>query len=101
MYILFHPEVVPKSWHVFIIYIITTWVCCACVLFANWLLPFLNRIGSFLIIGGVTVTILVCAIMPSTKGSDYAYSSFVWKDWNNQTGWSSNGFVFLAGMLNG
>ncbi|CAL3967810.1 unnamed protein product, partial [Diplocarpon coronariae] len=31
----------------------------------------------------------------------YARSAFVWADWSNQTGYSSDGFVFCAGMLNG
>jgi hypothetical protein len=26
----------------------------------------------------------------------YASSSFVWSDWSNQTGYTSNGFVFLG-----
>lgn len=39
--------------------------------------------------------------MPHQNESSYASSSFVWADWSNQTGYSSNGFVFLAGMLNG
>jgi choline transport protein len=39
--------------------------------------------------------------MPHTTGAGYASSSFVWAEWNNQTGYGSNGFVFLAGMLNG
>ena len=101
MYTLFHPEASPKSWQVFVVYIIVTWLCCACVLFANRLLPLVNRLGLIFTIGGVFVTILVCAIMPNTKGSGYATNQSVWRDWNNQTGWSSNGFVFLAGMLNG
>lgn len=37
--------------------------------------------------------------MPS--GTGHATHSFVWSDWVNDTGYSSNGFVFLAGMLNG
>lgn len=47
----------------------------------------------------VSITIVVCAVMPSRTG--HASHSFVWKDWTNDTGYSSNGFVFLAGMLNG
>lgn len=39
--------------------------------------------------------------MPSYTGEGYASNSFVWTDFNNLTGYSSNGFVFLAGMLNG
>lgn len=38
---------------------------------------------------------------PHTTGSGYADSSFVWAQWNNQTGYSSDGFVFMAGLLNG
>jgi choline transport protein len=70
-------------------------------MFANHALPFINRIGSFLILGGLFITIVVCAVMPSQNGRGYASSSFVWKDWKYDTGYSSNGFVFLAGMLNG
>lgn len=46
-----------------------------------------------------SITIVVCAVMPS--GTGHATHSFVWEDWANDTGYSSNGFVFLAGMLNG
>ncbi|KAA8571196.1 hypothetical protein EYC84_000532 [Monilinia fructicola] len=45
------------------------------------------------------ITIVVCAVMPS--GTGHATHAFVWADWANGTGYSSNGFVFLAGMLNG
>jgi choline transport protein len=44
---------------------------------------------------------MVLAIMPSTTGKGYATNEFVWGNWMNGTGYSSNGFVFLAGMLNG
>lgn len=60
-----------------------------------------STIGLFLIVAGAFVTILVCAIMPSTTGSGYASNATVWSDWVNTTGYTSNGFVFLAGMLNG
>ena len=46
---------------------------------------------------GVLVTIIVCAIMPQR----HAQSASVWRDWQNATGYESNGFVFLLGMLNG
>lgn len=46
-----------------------------------------------------SITIVVCAVMPS--GTGHATHAFVWADWANGTGYSSNGFVFLAGMLNG
>jgi choline transport protein len=101
MYGLFHPDYTYEHWHVFVVYMIITWVCCLVVMFANRALPTLTKLGLVLILLGCFSTILVCAIMPSRTGKGYASSSFVWKDWQNQTGWTSDGFVFCAGMLNG
>ena len=100
MWNLFHPDYVPQRWHVFVAYLIITWLCASTVLFANRGLPLINNIGLFLILAGVVTTILICAIMPSTTHSSHATSSAVWTDWQNSTGWPS-GFAFLAGMLNG
>ncbi|KZF20527.1 amino acid transporter [Xylona heveae TC161] len=101
MYGLFHPGYTAKAWHVFVTYIIITWICCLTVLFGNRGLPAIGNVGGFLILGGVFVTILVCAIMPHVNGTGYGTNSFVWSEWQNMTGYSSNGFVFVAGMLNG
>jgi choline transport protein len=101
MYALFHPEYTYQRWHVFVTYFLITWLCCCIVLFANSALPALTKVGLFCILAGCTVTVLVCAIMPSRTGKEYATSEFVWQEWQNQTGWGSNGFVFCAGMLNG
>lgn len=100
-YGMFHPEAELARWQVFIVYIIVCWFCAAIVMFATFALPAINRVGGFLIVGGWFVTVLVCAIMPSQNGSGYANNDFVWKTWENRTGYKSNGFVFLAGMLNG
>ncbi|KAH8594553.1 amino acid/polyamine transporter I [Bisporella sp. PMI_857] len=101
MYGLYHPGYTPERWHIFIGYLITTWIACCIVLFWHYGLPLLNNIGLFFILGGVLITVLVCAVMPSQTGAGYATSSFVWRDWVNETGYSSNSFVFLMGMLNG
>ncbi|KAB2099512.1 hypothetical protein AG0111_0g12342 [Alternaria gaisen] len=101
MYGLFHPGYAFERWHVFIVYLIITWIACFIVMFANRALPKLTNIGLFFILMGVFITIMVCAIMPSRSGKGYASNEFVWRDWQNQAGWSSDGFVFCAGMLNG
>ena len=101
MYAAFHPDFQAHAWHVFVAYIICTWICCSIVLFANRALPKLEILGGFLILAGVLITIIICAVMPSKNGTGHASNSFVWHDWSNQTGYSSNGFVFVAGMLNG
>ncbi|OKL64246.1 hypothetical protein UA08_00062 [Talaromyces atroroseus] len=97
MYALFHPEYTFQRWHVFVTYIAVTWMCCFVVAYANRALPWINHVGLFFIIAGVLISILVCAIMPSRHASN----AFVWRDWENETGYSSNGMVFVMGMLNG
>ncbi|EED22181.1 choline transport protein, putative [Talaromyces stipitatus ATCC 10500] len=101
MYALFHPEFEPKAWHVFVSMLICTWICCLTVMFANKVLPQIGNLGMFLILGGVFVTIIVCAVMPHINGLPYASNEFVWASWTSSTGYSSQGFVFVAGMLNG
>ena len=70
-------------------------------MYANSFLPIINRLAMIMVVAGGLVTILVCAIMPKTTGSGYATNFDVWRNWQNQTGWRSNGFVFCIGMLNG
>ena len=101
MYAVYHPDFVPERWHVFLSYLITTWSCCSVVLFANKALPSVNNIGLFFILGGVFITIIVCAVMPSQNGNGHASSAFVFHDWSASLGYTSDGFVFLMGMLNG
>lgn len=101
MYGLTHEGYAYERWHVFIVYLIITWMSCFIVMYMNRALPKLTTIGLVLILAGVFITIMVCAIMPSKTGKGYATSTFVWADWQNQAGWSSDGFVFAAGMLNG
>ncbi|KAF4548068.1 Amino acid permease-like protein 22 [Elsinoe fawcettii] len=100
MWMLFRPDYTPEPWNVFVVYILVTWACACVVLFANKHLPLLNDVMLFLILAGVFITILICAIMPSTTGSGYATNSAVWSEWQNGTGWP-DGFAFVAGMLNG
>lgn len=101
MYALFHPDFVAHSWHTFIAFILSAWMCALVVIYMHHWLPFLNKLGVFIVVGGVLATIVTCSIMPSQTGSGYASSKFVWASWSNGTGYSSNGFVFLLGMLNG
>ncbi|KAL4975638.1 amino acid/polyamine transporter I [Aspergillus desertorum] len=101
MYALMHPGFEMKAWHVFVSFIICTWLCCSIVLFLNRFLPQLNNLGGFFILSGVLIVIIVAACMPHVKGVPYATNEDVWRTWTNSTGYSSNGFVFVAGMLNG
>lgn len=101
MYAVFHPDFVAQQWHVFVSFLVVTWLSFAIVLLANRILPVFESLGGFFTITGVIITIVVCAAMPIVKGVGHASNDFVWRDWVNSTGYSSNGFVFLLGMLNG
>lgn len=101
MYGLYHPDYVAQKWHVFVAYLVITWMCVVVVLFANKALPAINNIGLAFILAGLFVTIVVCAVMPGYNGKGHASNAFVWKDWSADIGYSSNGFVFFMGMLNG
>lgn len=96
MYAVFHPNLSIQPWHVYVAFLLITWVCAATVIFGNRFIPYLQNVGLVLVIIGGLVTIIVVAAMPKTHASN----SFVWKDWSNQTGWSS-GVAFLTGVLNG
>ena len=101
MYAAYHPEFVALQWHVFVAFIVITWLTCGIVLVANRALPLFESLGGLFTIVGVFITIVVCAAMPTSNGQGHASNSFVWKDWVNSTGYTSEGFVFLLGMLNG
>lgn len=101
MITLYHPDFAPARWVIWLISLAPQLVFCLTVLYGNRLLPRIAQIGLLSILAGVSVTILVCAIMPSTNGSGHASSSMVWNNWLNGTGYSNQGLVFLLGMLNG
>ena len=101
MYAAYHPEFEALQWHVFVSFLAITWVSCAIVLLLNRIVPYVESMGGFFTIVGVFISVVVCAAMPSTNGSGHATDSFVWKEWVNSTGYTSDGFVFLLGMLNG
>ncbi|KAL8726165.1 MAG: hypothetical protein Q9166_006882 [cf. Caloplaca sp. 2 TL-2023] len=101
LYAVMHDGFETKQWHVFVTYLLFTWISVFIVLYLNRMLPTIQTVGGFTVIAGVFISILVCAIMPHVNNQPYASNFSVWRDWQNQTGYSSSGFAFLLGMLNG
>lgn len=101
LYYLHNPGFEPQRWHTYIAYLLIAWSTAAIVLFGQRVLPVFTTFVGLFCLSTWFITLVVCAVMPSQTGARYASNSFVWTDWNNQTGWSSNGLVFLMGMLNG
>jgi choline transport protein len=96
LYAIYHPDLVIKPWHTYVAFILLTWICSTFCIFFNRLIPKLQDVGLFLVLGGGIITIIVIAAMPK----QHASNAFVWKDWENGTGWNS-GIAFLTGVLNG
>ncbi|KIW56965.1 hypothetical protein PV05_05576 [Exophiala xenobiotica] len=96
-----HADFVAKQWHVFVVYLIVTWLACFVVCCFNRAMPYMTQVGIFLILAGFLITVVVCAAMPGHGGRPaHASSSFVWTEWNADIGYGA-GFTFVAGMLNG
>jgi len=101
LYALKHPEYTVKQTHVFLVYVITTWLACFSVCYAGRAMPILNQSGICWLLIGLVITIVVLAGVPSQSGGGgHATSSFVWLEWKADLGYP-NIIVFLGGMLNG
>ena len=96
MYAIYHPNYTIQPWHIFVSLTLITWICIGVTIFFNRFLPIIQQFGLFVVLVGGLVTIIVLAAMPK----QHASHSFVWTNWDNQTGWSS-GVAFLTGVLNG
>lgn len=101
MWALTHDDFEPQSWQVLVIYLIIVWGSAAVLLFANSWLPKINNLFVALGLGGWFISIVAVAALPSQGGRSHASSQFVWQDWENNTGYTSNGLVFVLGMFNG
>ena len=100
LYSLYHPDFSPSNYQFFLAFLGVTWISCGLVLFGQPILTYGANSFAMTCLAVWFVSLMVVSIMPSTKNG-YATHDFVWKQWNNQTGYSSNGLVFCLGMLNG
>lgn len=96
MYLLQHTEVRWRAWHVFVVFQIVNWTCCAIVCFGNRLIPMINRVSLALSMCGLVTTVVVLAVMPKTHASN----AQVWTEYHNMTGGWSDGVCFMTGLLN-
>jgi amino acid transporter len=95
------PSYQYERWQVFVVFIFCAWLFAAIVLFFNKAIPKIEQVGGFFIIAGFLITVIVSAVMRHVQHRPYATSHQVWAEFTNLTGYSSSGFAFLLGMLNG
>ncbi|KAK4229734.1 putative amino acid transporter [Podospora fimiseda] len=99
MYVIYHKDSYSfQPWHTYMAYLGVLWICAALVIWGNKILPWTQHVGMFFVVVGGIVTIVVLAVMPRERASNY----FVWGSFeeNNLTGWGG-GVAFLLGVLNG
>ncbi|KAJ5906293.1 uncharacterized protein N7473_003209 [Penicillium subrubescens] len=96
LYALYHPDMAFKTWQTFVIYQILNALTAAVVLFGNKIIPTLNKFSLFYLqIGWLVVLVTVVACAPTHQDT-----TFVFKTWINNTGWSNNGICFITGLVN-
>ncbi|KAG0646544.1 Choline transport [Hyphodiscus hymeniophilus] len=100
LYSLYHPDFVPSNYQFFLAYLGVTWMSCSIVLFGQQVLTHIANTCAILCLLFWFISLMIVSIMPATKNG-HASNHFVWTEWNNQTGYTSNGLVFCLGMLNG
>jgi hypothetical protein len=93
MYSVYHPDYQALPWNVYIASLIVLWSCVGVVIFCNRLVPYTQHAGTFFVVVGGVVSIIVLAAMPK----QHASNQFVWNsfDENNLTGWPA-GVAFLT-----
>ncbi|CAN6674933.1 choline transport protein [Trichomonascus vanleenenianus] len=96
MYALQHPGFVPQTWQIFVTYQLLNLI----TFFFNCYGKALPHIGkgalyvSLFSFVTISLTVLICS-----RGH-YQDPSFVFVDFNNNTGWSSAGIAFIVGLIN-
>ncbi|CAH0055905.1 unnamed protein product [Clonostachys solani] len=99
IYAYLHPTYQIERWHTLVGYLLLNWLACGFVTMANKAVPRLNIVGLVVLLVGGSTTMIVCAAMMDTD-SGATKNSSVWTDWEADIGYP-DGFVFVAGMLNG
>ncbi|KAF5548197.1 cholin permease [Fusarium napiforme] len=96
IYALKHPDYIVKEAHVFVVFVISTWLACFSVCFAGRAMPLLNQFGIYWLLIGLLITVVVLVAVPlRSGGSGHATSSFVWIEWQADLGYP-NIIVFLC-----
>lgn len=90
------PDFEFKTWHIFVAYQLINLVTFSFNCYGKWL-PRISQMALYVSIFSfvtITITVLACA-----RGN-YQPAHFVFKDFNNGTGWESSAIAFIVGLIN-
>ena len=96
LWMITHPDHNPARWELFVTYQLVNVVLFVFNCYGK-LLPFVANYALYISLFSfltITITVLACA-----KGH-YQSSSFVFLEFDNATGWQSNGLAFIVGLIN-
>jgi choline transport protein len=92
-----HSNFTPLAWHYYLCYLaIGLWALLPNTVFFKWYPVFLPGLVAYINLGSLFILIILLVRSSPKQTSDYVFKQFV-----NQTGWSSDAVVFLIGLLPG
>ncbi|ODV65056.1 amino acid transporter [Hyphopichia burtonii NRRL Y-1933] len=86
---------IAQDWHYYLIYAAFVLTACAVNAFAVNCLPVLTYVSAAIINAGTLYILITLLVRTPNKQSNQV----VWKDFINESGWSSNGVAFFLGLL--
>ncbi|KAF7718131.1 Amino acid transporter [Penicillium ucsense] len=95
MVLFFDPEFTAHPWHYFLIYQAVNLLFLLNNIFILRRVPWIHNVGFTLSIFSFVVIVITCL----AKSTDKQTSRFVWTTFINESGWGSDGIVFLTGLI--
>ncbi|KEQ72728.1 hypothetical protein M436DRAFT_72925 [Aureobasidium namibiae CBS 147.97] len=90
-----HPDYIIKDYHVFVTYLILTWVCFLFNCYGK-ILPSVATTGLYCsLISFIVILATVPVTAPSHQTPKFVFATFI-----NNTGWSNAGIAFVTGLIN-
>ncbi|KAF7967822.1 hypothetical protein HWV62_32936 [Athelia sp. TMB] len=96
IFAILHDDYVLQRWHIFLVYLIYVIGAFLLNAFAVKLLPVIDKAALMWSLAGfgiISITLL------ATASPSYQSADFVFRGFENQTGWSSNGVAWILGLL--
>ncbi|EEP81302.1 conserved hypothetical protein [Uncinocarpus reesii 1704] len=95
MVIFYNPGYEPQPWHYFLLYQAANFAIAAYNIFMLKRTSWIQDFGFTLTTSSFVVMVITCLARSTNKQS----SDFVWTVFINNSGWSSDGIVFLTGLV--
>ncbi|GME85662.1 unnamed protein product [Ambrosiozyma monospora] len=96
MYSLAHPDFTIETWHVFVAAEVAHWFVFLFNCYQGWL-PYL---ASFALYCSITSWLVISITVLGCSKGEFQPPSFVFKQFDNQTGWNSAAIAFITGLIN-